>query len=33
MGEYDDGNFWWGVCVGLILVIPFWLWLIWLVWG
>ena len=28
-----ESNFWWGVVVGLILVIPFWAYLIWLIWG
>ena len=28
-----DNRFWWGVCVGLLLVIPFWMWVIWLLWG
>ena len=29
----EPGNFWWGVLMGTILVVPFWLFVAWLIWG
>ena len=25
--------FWWGVLYGLIILLPFWMWIAWLLWG
>lgn len=28
-----EPEFWWGVLFGLIILMPFWMWLVWLLWG
>ena len=33
MIEPRDGNFLCGACVGLMLVLAFWMWVVWLIWG